>query len=111
MRTAYPSKSIRIATSVRCADLKMPNSTRFKTNLDSRFEGAVARGCYNRRQLFSWERPVQPDPNESPRRDREHEDLTLLINRMQRGEAGAEDVLASAVYNDLLAMARAHFRR
>jgi RNA polymerase sigma factor (TIGR02999 family) len=37
--------------------------------------------------------------------------LTLLLKRMQSGEAGAEDVLASAVYNDLLAMARSHFRR
>jgi RNA polymerase sigma factor (TIGR02999 family) len=37
--------------------------------------------------------------------------LTLLLERMQSGEAGAEDVLAGAVYDDLLAMARGHFRR
>src|SRR5262245_28228005 len=96
---------------MRFTDLKMAVTTRSKRNADSRFGGAVAGGCYNHLQLFSWERPVEPDQSESPRPHREHADLTLLLKRMQSGDAGATDVLASAVYDDLLAMARSHFRR
>src|SRR3954447_6825206 len=38
-------------------------------------------------------------------------DLTLLLQRMQTGEAGATDALAEAVYEDLRAMARGHLGR
>jgi RNA polymerase sigma factor (TIGR02999 family) len=38
-------------------------------------------------------------------------DLTLLLQRMQSGEAGATDALADAVYEDLRAMARGHLGR
>src|SRR5262249_14321047 len=69
------SKSIRRVISMQLIDLKMSIRTRSRRNADSRFEGAMAGGCYNRLPLFSRERPVQPDPNESSRRLCEHEDL------------------------------------
>ena len=48
-------------------------------------------------------------PDERPIRG--HEDLTLLLERMQSGDPRATDVLAEAVYDDLRAMARGHLGR
>jgi RNA polymerase sigma factor (TIGR02999 family) len=49
-----------------------------------------------------------PDPSDA---SKPRADLTLLLSRMQSGEAGASDALAEAVYDDLLAMARGHLGR